>query len=92
MEQKHIDGSPSYGSMLWRGGSDDADASPTATREPATIGAWTELVPPTCPVQDGRYCRSTCAWWMDGSCAAVVMATALHDVAKNGIEAVTYPN
>ena len=63
-------------------------------REEPTDGSkkWVEVQPPTCPVQDGRYCRSTCAWWMDGRCAAVVMATALRDVVKNGIEAYTYPN
>ena len=66
---------------------------PADEREEPTDGKkWVEVQPPTCPVQDGRYCRSTCAWWIDGSCAAVVAAMSLRDIAKNGIEAYTYPN
>lgn len=60
--------------------------------EPTGGKKWVEVQPPTCPAMRGCYCTSTCAWRIDGSCASVVMATALRDIAKNGIEAVTYPN
>ena len=87
---------------------DDTSTTTTApTAEPGRIGQqaadereeptggsnkWVEVQQPTCPARNGRYCRSTCAWWIDGNCAAVVVATALRDITKNGIEAYTYPN